>query len=126
MAVDASHSYMTKPPSRLDSMYRLVLGCLREIIQELRPTARPPISPTPETGLPELDPPKNVDLEGFVHLFKNNLLEEVKQCSMSEMLSKSPRTIMSDRRGPRERDEEQSLTWVHCPLNNTSWVNVSI
>lgn len=126
--LEASHSEMVKPPSAESQHYLTVLHCLQSIIHHLpntRPIARPPVAPTPPTGTVPLVTPKFNDFKGYVHMFKQNLIDKMEECSLSDMMAKSPTALLKDLSHVHTEDDLNPLIWVHVPLNNTSWVNVS-
>jgi hypothetical protein len=110
IALQASHTEMVKPSGFEDATYKLVLQCLREIVMHLpriRPPVvpRPPVAPIPPTGEIPLATPKSIDFKGYV--------------------VKSPTMLLNNINDTSTEDDLDPLIWVHIPLNNTAWVNVS-
>jgi hypothetical protein len=129
-ALQASHTEMVKPPSTESATYTLVLQCLWQILQHLpriRPSVvpRPPVASISATSVIPLATPKRIDFRGYVHLFKQVLLSKTEECLLSDMLVKSPTTLLNNVDNAATEDDLDPLIWVHVPLNNTAWVNVS-
>ncbi|CAN9455834.1 unnamed protein product [Alternaria sp. RS040] len=118
-----------------NNSYQTVLQILQQIISRLpkiRPLAisKPPGAPIPPDSGPKLATPKRIDFKGYVHLFKQAVLSRTKECYISDMLVKSPTTLLNDINDASDEDGNASnedvlepLIWVHVPLNYTAWVN---
>ncbi|RYO54925.1 hypothetical protein AA0116_g9317 [Alternaria tenuissima] len=119
-----------------NNSYQTVLQILQQIISRLpkiRPPAisKPPGAPIPPDSGHKLATPKRIDFKGYVHLFKQAVLSRTKECYISDMLVKSPTTLLNDINDASDEDGNASnedvlepLIWVHVPLNYTAWVNL--
>lgn len=118
---------MVKPSGFQSVTYQSVLQSLREIVTHLPkpPPPRPPPTRPPPPGEISLTLPKRIDFRGYVHQFKQGLLSKTAECLLSDMLSKSPTTLLSNADETSIEDDLNPLIWVHVPLNNTAWISVS-
>jgi hypothetical protein len=135
LGLEATHSALAKFPSTASTSYQLVLNVMIRLVSNLapaKPISRPPTgtSPPAESGLiPEA---KRIDFQGLVDVFSDSLLDPRGGLhSVSDMLEKAPSDLLKKYAGNAPpmtspaTPGKSLLYWVHIPLNNTAWVNVS-
>jgi hypothetical protein len=123
--LDASHRDMVKPESMNSPVYRTIRNCLKNVLSHLervRPIVTPPISPPPTSRIGTSTIARKVPFHGYIHLFTKNVLDEAKKYSISDLSTKAPGALLDS---STDSNVEDPLIWIHLPLNNTSWVNVS-
>ncbi|CAI6340753.1 unnamed protein product [Periconia digitata] len=128
ISLDDSHVNMVKPASSQSVTYCQVLHCLQSILDSppnaRRATTGRVASVLPPRGSSPIPPiPNRIDFTGYVHLFRQNLLYQTEERSISDLLMNSPTALLNSSNERSIEGDLEPLIWVHVPLNNTSWVN---
>ena len=137
--VAASHTRLTKFDGPESETYQLVLSILRRIaIDVLLSAVRPPSQPPGPvvTGPPGAIPAsRRIQFPGYVDLFRDGRMDSRGAMHpISDILGTPPSVLLEsgEAEAPSSPLSEatpvaprQLLYWVHLPLNNTAYVNVS-
>jgi hypothetical protein len=134
-ALDATHNNLTKFPSADSRSYIVVASVLRRIVSEgltTRLIGLPPppgnLTPGSPGAIPES---RRIEFRGYVNLFKNGVLDPRGDLhSISDIQEKPPSELLDESQlesaaVPEPGPSDSLLYWIHVPINNTAWVNVS-
>lgn len=125
VALDASHRDMVRPSSTESSIYIEIRDYLKSILGHVRkvgPLLSPPVLPPPTSHIGPIATAPSVGFRSYIHMFRDNVLEEMQECSVSDLFTKTPKALLESL---NDLNVEDALIWMHLPLNHTAWINVS-
>ena len=134
-AIAAKHTMLTKFPGPESDSYQLVLAILMRIASEASTVglATQPPGPVVTVPLGAIPASRKIQFPGYVDLFKDGRMDTRGATHpISDILGTSPSALLESHEVPESPSSETApvvprhlLYWVHLPLNNTAYVNVS-